>query len=82
MEKTVKEWLDTLPKELRKDLILQQYHLNQKCGKLSDAVFYGFMWYKQNGFNDKDQAIDFWHSFHSALEYMEQLDRHDYELKK
>jgi len=83
MKKTVKEWLDTLPKELRNGLKLCDYNkLKRNVDSLSSAVFTGFMWHEQKGFKDENQSIEFWHGFYFTLMEMEQLDRNDYELKK
>jgi len=81
MEKTVKEWLDTLPKELR-ECITKIYHPRRKASKLSLVIGSGFIWTECKNFNGWEEATEFWNGMFVTLREMEQLDRNDYDKQK
>jgi hypothetical protein len=73
--KTVKEWLDTLPKELTKGIKFDKseiiYNKKSKFPTLSDAILVGFVWDLQK------EEWDFWSAFHDCIIIAENLDKNE-----
>lgn len=75
--KTVKQWLETLPKELRKEAISQtsKTNLNTNCKSLSWAIVCMINWC------DTKEGADFWQGLEFNLCWAEQLDSPPKKLK-
>lgn len=63
MKKTIKQWIETLPEELSKDIKLGSPF--SEVDRLSMAIACGFTWV-----NSKE-GTEFWDSFHDTLVWAE-----------
>jgi hypothetical protein len=69
--KTVKQWLETLPKPLRKEALKDAKYLkeNLKANNLTTAILYSFLW------QGNEAKHYFWDSFYNALYWANSFDK-------
>jgi hypothetical protein len=69
--KTVRQWLETLPKELRESALKQvdKHSSNINVESLSIAIDASFFWHITK------EGAEFWDSFYTALKWAERKDK-------
>lgn len=73
--KTIEQWIDTLPKELKESILRRQQLMrgDTLTNCLSQAVLLGFVW----SLTDEDNEGEFWYSFYECVVWAEKLDEND-----